>query len=73
MKETATKRPDAKRRLACLVMWAWCWALFWMGHVTSRALVPLWPGLFYPLYNNLMRWSVNVNDKYGFDVWSEPT
>jgi hypothetical protein len=52
------------------IMWIWCWTLFWMGHATSRALVPMFPW-FYLLYNKLMSKSCEVNDKYDFDVWSK--
>ena len=57
-----------KRFVMCTV----CHSLFWFGHVWSRAILRFdcmaWT---YPVYNNLMSWSVIVNDKYNFDVWRE--
>lgn len=49
-----------------------CNALYFAGHAWSRAILRFdcmaWT---YPVYNNLMTWSVAVNDKYGLDCWGK--
>lgn len=48
------------------VMRAVAETLFWLGDKVSY-LVPALPGLFYPVYNKLMVWSVQIQDKYDLD------
>ena len=38
------------------------WLLYWSGHLTSRFLVPISPTVFYPMYNNLICWSIDIDD-----------
>lgn len=44
--------------------------LFWLGHFISRFLMWGWlPYVTYPVYNNLMRWSSVISDKYDLGIW----
>lgn len=54
--------------------WLLAHGLFWTGHVVSRAFLRHDATAFmYPVYNNLMFWSINVQDRYGLPgPWSTP-
>jgi len=72
-KENVEMNPASKASVVKrFVMWLVCYGFFWCGHVWSRAVLRFdcmaWTC---SVYNNLMSWSVIVNDKYNFDVWSD--
>lgn len=57
--------------------WA-SWSLYWMGDVASRILdlnanddayAELWCGFWYPIYNRLMLWSVDVQGETENGPW----
>ncbi len=48
------------------------WGLYYVGDVASRVLElfgngELWANFWYPVYNNLMGWSGDIQDYAGFD------
>lgn len=51
--------------------WLLCNLLFWIGHVVSRTLVVILPGIFYPVYSWLMFKSMEINDYYGLREWGD--
>lgn len=56
-----------------LLRWAGAWVLYALGHLCS---IPsywegdYWAEIFYPAYNKLMCWSVDVQDS-GAGPWSK--
>lgn len=49
-----------------------CWICYWLGDGASRVLAlndnsELWCNIWYPIYNELMSWSCNIQDYAGFD------
>ena len=53
------------------VGWLLCHLLFWTGHIVSRTLVAISPGIFYPVYNWLMSASIDISDYYGLREWGD--
>ena len=45
-----------------IIGWPVTWILFWMGDLTTKPMHYLDWGWLYPAYNNLMSWSVDVQD-----------
>ena len=53
-----------------IIGWPAGWVLFWCGHVWSRAVLRFDCMAFtYPVYNNLMGWSLVLNDWADLDIW----
>lgn len=67
-----------------IVAWPIAWGLYYLGHMWSKPLEWDWPdnkknedkkwvewyvGFWYVPYNNLMNWSLRVNDWGGLNVW----
>ena len=52
---------------------AWCvsWFFYGTGHITSLTFhhIPFLTNILYPIYNNLMHWSMVISDKYDLGVW----
>jgi hypothetical protein len=60
-----------------IIAYLLCQGFFCLGHAASKILhfgdnYKLWCGIWYPIYNNLMSYSVYWNDIGGFDVWGQP-
>lgn len=62
-----------------IVAYLLCHTLYYLGHFTSKILewswmekYEWWGKFWYPLYSNLMGYSVYWNDVGGFDVWGQP-
>lgn len=57
-----------------VVGWPVTWALFWLGHATSKVFLRQEAADFmYPLYNGLMCASVDVQDWAGLAMpWAKP-
>ena len=55
-------------------MWVLGWILFWVGDIVSKPLYYFdWTArVLYPIYNNLMYWSLLLSDKYDLGIWGEP-
>ena len=54
------------------LMWVVCNTCFWIGNFIGYLMNKYI--LFdncYPLYNKLMGWSCDIDDKYNFDMWQE--
>ena len=54
--------------------WIGAYVTFYLGHWTHLLMVTIdkeWVfDLLYPLYNQLMLWSCNINDWAGLDLWT---
>lgn len=48
-----------------IIAWPITWAFFWMGDLISRIMNYLDWGWMYPAYNNLMWWSVEIQEWAG--------
>ena len=56
-----------------IVAWPLAWLFFWTGDLISRIMNYLDWGWMYPAYNNLMSWSIDIQE--WADVrgpWKEP-
>lgn len=53
-----------------VIAWPIAEGLYWLGHLVSRPMYR-WDSFawLYPAYNNLMLWSLRVNDWGGLDIW----
>jgi len=45
--------------------------LYLTGHFIEILFVEIFPDAFSQIYRTLMIWSLNINIKYGFDVWKK--
>lgn len=45
-----------------IVAWPVSWALYWLGHLTSKPMHWTYGYWLYPVYNRLMIWSVDAQD-----------
>ncbi len=45
-----------------ILAWPLSWALFWLGDVVSKPMHYFNWAWLYPVYNNLMCWSADVQD-----------
>ena len=50
------------------------WTLFWLGHLIGQPMYHFdYFAWLYPAYNNLMHWSICVQDWAGLDEpWEKP-
>lgn len=55
-----------------IIGWPLTWLLFWLGDLVSKPMHYFDWWWLYPVYNNLMGWSVDVQDWAGLSgPWKE--